>query len=527
MTSSVHRGLLGGVLLALVAGALFLDGLGRSPLLDPDEARHAEVAREIFDARGVRGRLLPTLDYRPYSEKPPAYYWLVALAYRARGVDEAGARTVSALAALVAVVAIYAYALPRFGTAGALAAGLVTATSGGWLALSRYANLDMTLTALVTVGVLAGLAWLERPAPRRPPLLTYVAAGLGMLVKGPIAGVLVGGPLVLAALARRTRPAWRELGVARGLAIVLGLAAAVYVPVALLDRSYVTGFATTNVRRWATTAPHAAPPYYYALWLPALLLPWTALAVPATVAAWRDPARRPLVLWAAFVPGFLTLPRGKLATYALSALVPLGLIVGTELARFVRADATDAARPFARVTGWVAAAALAAGAVAVLVMRAYPVPAAARGALFLAAAAWAIGLVVLLRRDLLEAVPVALVGALLTIAPVAVHGVVPAVAALHSERDAARVIAAAPPAPVIAFAIRDPSLSFYLRAAIVYTSDRDLVRDVFADPGLAFLVTSRAHFAEVEEALGDTAHVWHATRRRRVYANRPPPNGSM
>jgi hypothetical protein len=81
-------------------------------------------------------------------------------------------------------------------------------------------------------------------------------------------------------------------------------------------------------------------------------------------------------------------------------------------------------------------------------------------------------------------------------------------------------------APVIAFAIRDPSLSFYLRAAILYTSDRDLVRDVFADPGLAFLVTSPAHFAEVEDALGDTAHVWHATCRRRLYANRPPPNGS-
>src|SRR5262249_17986950 len=139
MTSSVHRGLAGGALLALVAGALFLDGLGRSPLFDPDEARHAEVGREMFEARGVRARLLPTLDYRPYSEKPPAYYWLVALAYRAHGVEEGSARAVSALAALVGVVAIYAYALPRFGPVAALAAGLVTATSGGWLVLSRYA----------------------------------------------------------------------------------------------------------------------------------------------------------------------------------------------------------------------------------------------------------------------------------------------------------------------------------------------------------------------------------------------------
>jgi len=37
----------GAALLALVAGALFFQDLGRYPLLDPDEARHAEVAREM------------------------------------------------------------------------------------------------------------------------------------------------------------------------------------------------------------------------------------------------------------------------------------------------------------------------------------------------------------------------------------------------------------------------------------------------------------------------------------------------
>src|SRR5439155_16178981 len=89
----------GAALLALVAGGLFLHGLGRYALLDPDEARHAEVAREMAAARGVRRLFLPTLDFEPYREKPPGYYGLVALAYGALGVGEAGARAVSALAA--------------------------------------------------------------------------------------------------------------------------------------------------------------------------------------------------------------------------------------------------------------------------------------------------------------------------------------------------------------------------------------------------------------------------------------------
>src|SRR5437870_4071424 len=143
MRPSLSRALAGAVLLVVIAGALFFHGLGRYPLLDPDEARHAEVAREMAEGRGLRRLLLPTLDFEPYREKPAAYYWLVTLTYGAFGVGESGARMTSAAAALVTVLAIYLWALPRAGLAGALGAGLVAATSAGSFALARYGNLDM------------------------------------------------------------------------------------------------------------------------------------------------------------------------------------------------------------------------------------------------------------------------------------------------------------------------------------------------------------------------------------------------
>src|SRR6476660_4083838 len=139
------RALAGGLLLVLVSGGLFIQDLGRYPLVDPDEARHAQVAREMSKARGLRRLFLPTLDLRPYREKPAGYYWLVTLAHAVGGPGEAPARSVSALAALLCVLAVYAYALPRTGVAGALGAGLVAATSVGWFAFARYANLDMAL----------------------------------------------------------------------------------------------------------------------------------------------------------------------------------------------------------------------------------------------------------------------------------------------------------------------------------------------------------------------------------------------
>jgi 4-amino-4-deoxy-L-arabinose transferase-like glycosyltransferase len=510
-----------------VVAALSFAGLGHYPLLDPDEARHAEVAREMRLGSGVARLFLPTLDFRPYREKPATFYWLVAAAYAVAGVDEGAARAVSALAALVAVLALYLYAVPRVGIAGAFGAGLVASTCVGWLAFARYVNLDMTLTACVTVGVLAGLAWLDRPAPRPPPLLPYVAGGLGVLVKGPLAIVLVGGPLVLAALVRRPRPALAELGLLRGAAVVAGIAAVLYGPLTLLDRSYADAFAATNARRFAADSPHGEGPLYYLVWLPVLALPWTFLAWPALVRGARDPARRALVLWLAFVPAVLTLATGKLATYALSALAPFALLVGPDLVRTVRAGPAPEDDTPLRVGGALASIALAGGVLAPFVAaRWYPIPLPACVAIAAVAGLWSAATAFVLARRL-ALVPAVVLGATVTLVPLGAYLIAPAVAALHSTHDVARLAAGS---PVVAFAIRDPSLTFYHGGPVLHTHDRALVRDLFARPEPVFLLTSRRHFAEVEDLLGERAQRWFETRRRRLYANRPPPqrapNGS-
>jgi 4-amino-4-deoxy-L-arabinose transferase-like glycosyltransferase len=515
------RPLLGAALLALLVGTLFFSGLGAYPVLDPDEARHAEVAREMAAGDGVRALLLPTLELRPYREKPAGFYWLVTLAYGVLGVNETAARLPSAAAALLTVLVVYAWTARREGVTAALGAALVLATSAGWMGLARFVNVDMTLTACVTVGVLAGLRWLERPNGRGAPLLPWVAAGLGTLVKGPIALVLTIGPLVLAWTLARPRPrpgVWRLVA---GLLTAIAIAAALYVPVGLLDASYVRHFADTNVARLGAAAPHASAPWYYAVWLPALFLPWTLFAPAALGGALRDPARRTLLAWAVFVPAVLTLARGKLATYALSALVPLALLVGPPLARAAVEDRDSGAL---RIVGWIGTAVLAAGAAGVVVAaRFFPIGAVGTAFLATAMAMAAGGLAWTTRRGRAGLVPVVVLVATLMLYPALVHVVAPAVARVQSDRDAAALIAGAGPAPVLAFSALAPSLAFYLRTPVVWTEDAQLVRDLFARDQPVFLVTGRRHFARIEELLGERAHVWHATRRRRLYGNQPPP----
>src|SRR2546425_222425 len=273
----------------------------------------------------------------------------------------------------------------------------------------------MTLTACVTVGVLGGLSWLERPAPRRAPLVPYVATGLGLLVKGPLAVLLVAGPLALAAIVQRPRPRVAELGMVRGTLAVVALGALLYVPVGLLDTSYLSAFAAPPRRRLGSGRPHAGPIHYSLLWLPALLLPWTLFVPGPLRRAAHDPARRPLLLWAVFVPAVLTLARGKLATYALSALAPLALLVGPELASGPVAED----RTTRRAGGALAALVLLAGAGAALFAAPGHLAVPARASLAAAASGWAVGLLLVLRPGREHLVPAAVLGAVLTLYPLA------------------------------------------------------------------------------------------------------------
>ena len=74
--------------LAFLIGAallLLLFGLGGRELWLPDEPRHAAIAEELRSfVHGWRGLVLLHLNGAVYTQKPPLFYWLAALAGRLR-----------------------------------------------------------------------------------------------------------------------------------------------------------------------------------------------------------------------------------------------------------------------------------------------------------------------------------------------------------------------------------------------------------------------------------------------------------
>jgi 4-amino-4-deoxy-L-arabinose transferase-like glycosyltransferase len=318
-------------LMTLAGLGLFFPGLGVPGLMDPDEGRYAEIAREMLL---LKDWLIPHLNLVPYLEKPPLVYWLTSLSFAAFGLTEWAARLASALAALAGLYLAYGLGRALWGEREGFWGAMVLATCGGYMVLARLLTLDMVFSFFLNLGIALGYLALSRERPRLWPL-AYLALALAVLVKGPVALVLAGlvwGPVALL----KGRQAIRALVRPQSWALLAVLVLPWFLLVAWRFPEFPRFFLWEHhVARYVSGVDfHAEPWWYFGPVLLGLLLPWTGL-VPWALSrrAAADPGDRFfLMIWAGVVLAFFSLSRGKLATYILPALLPLALLVGKGLA---------------------------------------------------------------------------------------------------------------------------------------------------------------------------------------------------
>ena len=82
------------VAVLLLAALLFLPWIGKSALFDRDETSYAEIVREMRESHDW---MLPRLNGKEFFEKPVLPFWFIGVGYASFGVNEVGARIVSAL----------------------------------------------------------------------------------------------------------------------------------------------------------------------------------------------------------------------------------------------------------------------------------------------------------------------------------------------------------------------------------------------------------------------------------------------
>ncbi len=320
---------------------------------NPDEPRYVEVAREMV----VLGDyILPHLNGEIYSEKPPMFFWLAALFYRAGAGVNAG-RMIGGLSAISGLLLVYFFGRRVLPGYGGLLAAAITATALLFTTVAKLGVLDPLLTVFTTGALIAAYCALE-PSSTRPRLcwlVFYALMGLGVLTKGPVGCLVPGLPVLVYAVVHRKHlnaGGWVHLA---GVVLMFGIICAWLVPAIIRGGPEYTRtiLIRQNFGRAVASYSHRHGPFYYLLRLPMFLFPWTLFAALGGVQAaiaWRregDRAASFLVLWFACVLVFFNLMSGKRHGY----LVPLTPAAGLLCARYF-ATAAKAGVPWPRVHKW-------------------------------------------------------------------------------------------------------------------------------------------------------------------------------
>lgn len=135
------------LILITLASFFYLADLGKLPLDDYDEAGYAIVAREMIQNNDY---LNLTYLGKPWFEKPPLYFWLMALSGKIFGLNEFAMRFPSAIFGIVVVILTYLITkeLTRSPIAAFLS-GLILITMPFFLAAARHSRMDVPVTATI------------------------------------------------------------------------------------------------------------------------------------------------------------------------------------------------------------------------------------------------------------------------------------------------------------------------------------------------------------------------------------------
>ncbi|MEO7659560.1 MAG: glycosyltransferase family 39 protein [Pyrinomonadaceae bacterium] len=264
------------------------------PFLGPDEARYAQVAREMFD----RGDwVTPTLGDFHWFEKPALLYWLQIASYHLFGVNEFAARFGPAAFGLGTIASLWMLGRrSNFENASQFAnfLALIAASTLGILVFSRGASFDIIITFPITAALVSFYIY-DHPEPRSskrslfPLVLFYLFVGLSLLAKGLI-GIVFPFAIVAFYYLISLRLPGRQFLVSLiwGTLLAVVVASIWYWP--MYQRhgyEFINEFFIQHHFQRFTSNKYQHPqPFYFFFWvLPLMTLPWLPFFA---VALWRQ-----------------------------------------------------------------------------------------------------------------------------------------------------------------------------------------------------------------------------------------------
>lgn len=179
------------LLIALAAMLLFIPQLGAVHLFDWDEVNFAEASREMLITHNYS---IPQINFEPFWEKPPLFFWMQVLSMKCFGVNEFAARFPNAVCGICTLLLLYHIGKKHVEEQFGLIWALVYAGSLLPHFYFKSGIIDPWFNFFIFLAVyqFSMYSRLKEHRQRKYIVLAGLYAGLAMMTKGPVALLVLG-----------------------------------------------------------------------------------------------------------------------------------------------------------------------------------------------------------------------------------------------------------------------------------------------------------------------------------------------
>jgi 4-amino-4-deoxy-L-arabinose transferase-like glycosyltransferase len=187
---TIYRRILVYTGIAVISALFLLPFMGSVHLFDSDETNYAESAREMI----VSGDYLTVqIDFEPFPEKPPLFFWLQVLSMKAFGINEFAARLPNVICGIISLFMLYFFGRRIYGHRFGLLWNLSYGAAILPFFFFRSGIIDPWFNLFIFLGIALFIFYLDPEKKQirlRNLVLSALFLGLAVLTKGPVATLI-------------------------------------------------------------------------------------------------------------------------------------------------------------------------------------------------------------------------------------------------------------------------------------------------------------------------------------------------
>ena len=325
------------VLIALFS-IIWFGSLDFRPLIPSDEARYAEIAREMY----VTGDwITPRYNGYKYFEKPPLQMWATSVVFEIFGVGNWQARLWSALTGFLTIVFVGITSTKLFNSRVGWLSSIILASSPMWIIAGHLSSLDIALSSFLAAALCSLLLSQHSEnsnTQRNWVWLCWAFMALAVLSKGLIGIVLPSLVLIFYCISIWDWKILNQIRIISGSLIFLIITAPWFVLVSIKNPEFLEFFFIhEHFQRFAQNSHNRNGPIYF--FIPLLLvgiLPWVPQLPMAFMSAIKRTknsylVNRLLICWVVVIFVFFSISSSKLPGYIIPIFPAIAILIAKYL----------------------------------------------------------------------------------------------------------------------------------------------------------------------------------------------------